>query len=83
MKIVPFSKHFLPKALHKKEKKGGKNSKQRITAAFFVSADGGKVDKPIVICKSKKPRCFKRTNAASKHKQVSYFVEQSHGYKLI
>ena len=46
-----------------------------MTAAFFVSTDGGKVDKPIVICKSKKPRCFKRTNAASKLKQVSYFAD--------
>ena len=63
------------KGLAQKVKKGGKKSKQRMTAAFFVSADGGKVDKPIVICKSKKPRCFKRTNAASKHKQVSYFVD--------
>ena len=35
---------------------------------FFVSADGGKVDKPIVIWKSKKPHCFKRTN-------VSYFAD--------
>ena len=37
-----------------------------MTVAFFVSADGGKVDKPIVIWKSKKPRRFKRTNVASK-----------------
>ena len=32
-----------------KKTKGGKNSKQRITVAFFVSADGGKAGKPIVI----------------------------------
>ena len=65
-----FSKHFLPKALHKRGKKckGGKKPKQRMTVAFFVSGDGGKVDKPIVIWKSKKTRCFKRTNAASKLK---------------
>ena len=59
----------------RKNCKGGKKSKQRITVAFFVSADGGKVDKPIVIRKSKKPRYFKRTNAASKLKQVSYFAD--------
>ena len=58
-----------------KKCKCGKKSKQRMTVAFFVSADGGKVYKPIVIWKSKKPRCFKRTNAASKLKQVSYFAD--------
>ena len=46
-----------------------------MAVAFFVSADGGKVDKLIVIWKTKKPRCFKRTNAASKLKQVSYFAD--------
>ena len=46
-----------------------------MTVAFFASADCGKVDKPIVIWKSKKPRCFKRTDAASKLKQVSYFAD--------
>ena len=46
-----------------------------MTVAFFVSADGGKVYKPIVIWKSKKTRCFKRTNAASKLQQVSYFAD--------
>ena len=61
---------------HKGKKcKGGKKSKQRMTVAFFVSADGGKVGKPIVIWKSKKPRCFKRSNAALKLEQVSYFAD--------
>ena len=36
-----------------------------MTVAFFVSADGGKVNKPIVIWNRKKPVCFKRKNAAS------------------
>ena len=43
-----------------KRAKGGKKSKQRFTLAFFVSADGGKVCDPVVIWKSKKPRCFNR-----------------------
>ena len=61
---------------HKGKKcKGGKKSKQRMTVAFFVSADGGKVGKPIVIWKSKKPRCFKRSNAALNLEQVSYFAD--------
>ena len=37
---------------------GGKKSKERITGAFFVSAVGVK-EKPIVIGKSKNPRCFR------------------------
>ena len=39
--------------------RGGKQSKQRITVAFFVSAAGVK-EKPIVIWKSANPRCLKR-----------------------
>ena len=46
-----------------------------MTVAFFVIAEGGKVDKPKVIWKIKKQSCFKRINAASKLKQVSYFVD--------
>ena len=66
----------LPSKGKKREKyNGGKRSKQRMTVVFFVSADGGKVDKPIVNWKNKKPGCFKRTNAASKRKQVSYFAD--------
>ena len=41
-----------------KKTKDGKKSKQRVTVAFFVSADGGKVGKPIAIWKSENPRCF-------------------------
>ena len=39
--------------------KGGKNSKQRFTAAFFVAADGSKVSEPVVVWKNKSARCFK------------------------
>ena len=56
-----------------KKTKGGKNSKQRITVAFFISADGGKVGKPIVIWRSKKPRCFRLASASDKLAEVSYF----------
>ena len=71
-----FLKALPSKGLAQKGKKckGGKKSKQRMTVAFFLNADGGKVDQPIVIWKSKKTRCFKRTNVASKLKQVSYFA---------
>ena len=41
-----------------KQCKGGKKGKHRITVAFFVSASSIK-EKPIVIWKSKNPRCLK------------------------
>ena len=40
------------------ECKGGKKSKERITAMFFVNMDG-EFEKTLVIGKSKNPRCFK------------------------
>jgi len=42
-----------------KECRGGKKSKQRIIAAFFVTADVAK-ENPIVIWHSENPRCVKR-----------------------
>lgn len=58
-----------------KKSKGGKKSKQRITVAFFVSADGKKVGKPIVIWRSKNPRCFRLASAADKLEKVMYFAD--------
>ena len=42
-----------------KSKKGGKKAKVCLMVAFFVNADWQKVDEPVIIWKSKKPRCFK------------------------
>ena len=56
-----------------KKAKGGKKSKQSITVAIFVSADGEKVGKSIVIWRSKKPRCFRLASAPDKLAEVSYF----------
>ena len=53
--------------------KGGKKSKQRFTVAFFVNAAGEKEDEPIVIWKSKKPRCFKGLKNPSRPANVHYF----------
>ena len=50
-----------------------KKLKQKVIVAFFVSADGGKVGKPIAIWRSKEPQCFRNTNVAAKRYQVSYF----------
>ena len=58
-----------------KKSKGGKKSKQRITAAFFVSADGEKVGKLIVFWRSKTPRCFRLASAADKLSEVMYFAD--------
>lgn len=38
---------------------GGKHSKERITILFATNMDGSEKLKPLVIGKSKKPRCFK------------------------
>ena len=54
-KLLP-DKGLIEKA---KSKKSGKKAKVRLTIAFFVNADGQKVDEPVIISKSKKPRCFK------------------------
>ena len=59
-----------------KKSKGGKKSKQRVTVAFFVSADGEKVGLPIVIWKSKTPRCFRLASAADKLSKVMYFADR-------
>ena len=58
-----------------KSKKGGKKSKVRLTVAFFVNAAGQKVDEPVIIWKSKKPRCFgnMKSNDLSRPLGVHYF----------
>ena len=73
-----FFKALLTKGLAQKGKKskGGKKSKQRITVAFFVNADGEKVGKPVVIWRSKTPRCFRLASAADKLSKVMYFADQ-------
>lgn len=49
---------------------GGKSSKVRLMVAFFVNASGDK-EKPVVIWKSTKPRCFNGINKS--HLSVEYF----------
>ena len=49
----------------KKDCKGGKKAKERITISLFVNAAGGK-EVPVVIGKSAKPRCFKGLNDFTK-----------------
>ena len=70
-----FFKALPEKGLVQKSKKckGGKKSKQRFTAAFFVAADSSKVSQPIVIWKSKSPRCFKNIQDKTRPSMVYYF----------
>ena len=58
-----------------KSKEGGKKSKVRLTATFFVNAAGQKVDEPVIIWKCKKPRCFRnmKNNDLSRPLGVHYF----------
>ena len=74
-KLGLFFKALPEKGLVQKSKKckGGKKSKQRFTAAFFVAADGSKVSQPIVIWKSKSPRCFKNIQDKNRPSMVYYF----------
>ena len=71
-----FFKAFPEKDLVEKLRrcKEGKKSKERLTAAFFVAADGSNISEPVVIWKSKSPRCFK--NIRTKLDRVWYITSQ-------
>ena len=70
-----FCKALLDKGLVEKgkEAKGGKKSKLRFTIVFFVNDAGEKVDEPVVMWKSKKPRYFKRLSDKSRPADVHNF----------
>ena len=52
--------------------KGGKKPKLQMTVAFFVNAKGEK-EEPIVIWKSKNPRCFENLRDKRRPANVTYF----------
>ena len=52
--------------------KGSKKSKQRFTTAFFVAPDCSKVPEPVVIWKSKLPRCFNNIHNKARPSMVHY-----------
>ena len=85
MEVVVLLETFPFKDLAQKGQKcnGGKKSKQKMTVYFFVSAKGGKVDKPILIWKSRKPRYFKRINAAQILSKFLILKTESHGCILM
>ena len=69
-----FWKTMPQKSLSQKGKRcrGGKNAKQRVTAAFFVNAAGVK-EALIVTGNSRLPRCFARLANPSYHCDAQYF----------
>ena len=73
-----FFKALTEKGLVEKSRgcKGGKKSKQSLTAAFFVAADGSKISEPVVIWKSKSPRCFKNIQGRTRPSMVYYFSNE-------
>lgn len=59
------------------QKRKENNRWKVIEAAFFVSVGRGKVDKPSVIWKSKKPRVFRQANATRKITRFLFFKRKS------
>ena len=74
-KLGLFFRTLPQKGLVEKRKKGrgGKQSKKRRTVALFVAANGSKVCDPIVVWRSKKPRCFKKSKNIYHLHGVHYF----------
>ena len=56
----------------RKRCRGGKNSKERATWAFFISVSGEK-EAPIVVGKSRNPHCFKSLKVSSRPYKCDYF----------
>lgn len=75
MKVANFSEHFQRKGYLKKERKP-KVKSDHMAVTFFVRADEGKAQKPIVTRKSKKPRCILQANTTKKILQVLYFLNR-------
>ena len=77
-KMGCFFKAFPEKALAEKKRqaRGGKKSKMRLTIAFFVSTAGDKVIEPIVIWRSAKPRSFKNLINPKGTYDVHYYSSQ-------
>ena len=71
-----FFKGLPQKGLVEKRKKGRgrKQSKKQCTVALFVAANGPKVYDPIVVWRSKKPRCFKKLKNIYRSHGVHYFA---------
>ena len=57
----------------KSQARGGKNSKSRLTIAFFVNAAGEKAIEPLVVWSSKKSHCFKNIKSLSRPHDIYYY----------
>ena len=82
-KTGSFWKALPEKSLSERGKRcrGGKSSRQLVTVAFFLNAAGGK-ESPVLIGKSKKPRCFSKLKDASHPCGAHYSVTIRHGCTL-
>ena len=60
-------------AKKKSQARGGKKSETRLTIAFFVNAAGEKAIEPLVVWRSKKPRCFKNIKSLSRPHGIYYY----------
>ena len=70
-----FLRHCQRKVLLKRKVKSeeGKSQKTRLTIAFFVNAAREKAIEPLVIWRSKKPRCFKNIKSLSRPHGIYYY----------
>ena len=73
-----FFKALSEKGLVEKSRrcKRGKKSKQRLKQLFFVAADGSKISEPVLMWKSKSPRCFKNIQDKTRPSIVYYFSNE-------
>ena len=56
--------------------KGGKKSKQSLTAAFFVATNGSKISESAVIWKSRSQTCFQNIQYKTRPSMVHYFSNE-------
>ena len=57
----------------KSQARGGKKLKTMLNIAFFMNAAGEKAIKPLVVWRSKKPRCFKNIKSLSRPHGIYYY----------
>ena len=62
------------KQKNKIKKKEGKKSKQFLAETFFAVDDRSKITDPVLIWKSKSPRCFKNFLDQTRPSNVDYFA---------
>ena len=62
--------------------KGGKNSKQSLTAAFFIAANSSKISEIVVIWKGKSSKCFMNIQYKTRPSMLHYFSNEKAWIRL-